>query len=232
MKKKIKILILILLLLLILMIVILFNNSAYKAMDKLKDINVEDNMGDGTQIPNDMYKLIKEYKGNLDTEIISKTYYNFANNLLPKYYKECKDLDEKELNKYYKKYKNTIYIELGYESFENFEVFINYIKKLSGTDLVLDTYGVMGTTIKSSKEYVSVYLTITYKDNDEIIFNTNVLKEKSENKTSISYDTAVSPELIEKEKSEKIKEQEEIQKFQEEEQNLIPKSGKVYTSEE
>ena len=92
MKKKIKILILILLLLLILMIVILFNNSAYKAMDKLKDINVEDNMGDGTQIPNDMYKLIKEYKGNLDTEIISKTYYNFANNLLPKYYKECKDL--------------------------------------------------------------------------------------------------------------------------------------------
>lgn len=231
MKKKIKILILILLLLLILMIVILFNNSAYKAMYKLKDINIEDNMGDGTQIPNDMYKLIKEYKGNLDTEIISKTYYNFANNLLPKYYKECKDLDEKELNKYYKKYKNTIYIELGYESFENFEVFINYIKKLSGTDLVLDTYGVMGTTIKSSKEYVSVYLTITYKDNDEIIFNTNVLKEKSENKTSISYDTVVSSDLIEKEKSEKTKEQEEIQKFQEE-QNLIPKSGKVYTSEE
>ncbi len=232
MKKKIKILILILLLLLILMIVILFNNSAYKAMDKLKDINVEDNMGNGTQIPNDMYKLIKEYKGNLDTEIISKTYYNFANNLLPKYYKECKDLDAKELNKYYKKYKNTIYIELGYESFEDFEAFINYIKKLSGTDLVLDTYGVMGTTIKSSKEYVSVYLTITYKDNDEIIFNTNVLKEKSENKTSITYDTDVRSELIEKEKSEKTKEQEEIQKFQEEEQNLIPKSGKVYTSEE
>lgn len=232
MKKKIKILILILLLLLILMIVILFNNSAYKAMDKLKDINVEDNMGDGTQIPNDMYKLIKEYKGNLDTEIISKTYYNFANNLLPKYYKECKDLDTKELNKYYKKYKNTIYIELGYESFEDFEVFINYIKKLSGTDLILDTYGVMGTTIKSSKEYVSVYLTITYKDNDEIIFNTKVLKEKSENKTSISYDTTVSSDLIEKEKLEKTKEQEEIQKFQEEEQNLIPKSGKVYTSEE
>ena len=227
MKKKIKILILILLLLLILMIVILFNNSAYKAMDKLKDINIEDNMGDGTQIPNDMYKLIKEYKGNLDTEIISKTYYNFANNLPPKYYKECKDLDAKELNKYYKKYKNTIYIELGYESFENFEVFINYIKKLSGTDLVLDTYGVMGTTIKSSKEYVSVYLTITYKDNDEIIFNTNVLKEKSENKTSISYDTVVSSDLIEKEKSEKTKEQEEIQKFQEEEQNLIQKNRKI-----
>ena len=81
--KKIKILLAILIICLIGTICYLMMNPISIANRKLNKINVSDYMDDDLILPKGLYKLVDNYKGNLSTEIICKTYNNFSFNIVP-----------------------------------------------------------------------------------------------------------------------------------------------------
>ena len=69
-------------------------------MEETEVINIPDKMSDTLQLPTYMNEVVGKYNGELTTQIIAKTYNNFAENLIPKYYKKCKNLSEKDIEKY------------------------------------------------------------------------------------------------------------------------------------
>ena len=81
--------------------VVLYTSPYNKALRKIKEINATTKIEEANVYTVDIYKLFNIYKGDLTSEVISKTYENFAVNIIPRYYKACSGLDENGINKYY-----------------------------------------------------------------------------------------------------------------------------------
>lgn len=183
--KKIKFLIIFCVILLIGIISFLLFNPELKANDDLEEILISTQMPDDLILPKGLYKLGAVYKGNLSTENICKSYNYLATEIIPKYYLKCKDLNSEEIRKIYEKNKDVIYIELGYQNYEEFLNLVTECKKLKGKKLIFESYALNGLSIEENNDSFSIYLSIKYKDNDEIVFNTYVLKNKSKDSISI-----------------------------------------------
>ncbi len=221
MSKKIKSLILLLMVILLLLIMVINLNPVSRANRRLKKINVADSMDDELILPSGLYKIMECYQGSLTTEVICKTYNNFAINIVPKYFTKCKMLSDEKIERYFNNHKELIYKELGYSDFKEFQTFIKYLQKLQGNQLRLEKYSIIKASVKSkNNRAVSAYLSIKYADNEEIIFNSTIGRSIDYEKTSIVFSTEYEEKYIIEENT--ANDYEENQ-----DENLVPKSGRA-----
>lgn len=142
-KNKLFIIIMLLLILLILILSYILLNSNVRAKNKLEEILVSDEMDDNLILPKGLYKLIEVYDGVFTTENIAKKYNDFATNIIPRYYKNCKNLSPDELNSFFNKNKNLIFMELRYKDYNDFKDFIEKVKELNGDLLEFESYEIL-----------------------------------------------------------------------------------------
>lgn len=171
-------------------------NQELKAQNKLEEIMVSNEMADDLILPKGLYKLGAEYDGRLSTEIICKAYNNLAVNIIPKYYKQCKDLDDNDLSKVFEKNKEVIYLELGYVDFSDFKELISALKKLKTNTLKFESYELNVDSILENDKDFSMYLSIKYADNDELLLNSYVNKKKTTDTTPIILKANASSEKL------------------------------------
>ena len=200
MKEKVRNSIIIVGIILVIAIIVLLLNTNFIKLQKLKKINEENKMNSEMPIPENLYLIMAIYNGDLTTEIISKTYNNFAVNVLPKYYKACNEKSSEEIKKYFNKNKNSIYIELGYENETEFESFINSLKKLEGEKLEFESYRILQKTVEKSYNNVNAYIAIKYKNNNEIFFNSHISDRILKECISIKMYTDINENIIEEDK--------------------------------
>lgn len=181
-----------------------------KAYRTIKKINVSDKMSETLKLPTYLNEVVAKHTGQLSTQIIAKTYNNFAENLIPKYYKKCKELTEKNVEKYYNKNKKIIKIELGFSDVNEFKKFINLIQELQGDKLKFENYRILRTTVENNEGITSVYLGITYSNNKEIIINTKLSNEIKEKETSITYSVDTDKAKIENDNQKQEKLEKEL----------------------
>lgn len=192
--------------------VVLYTSPYNKALRKIKEINATTKIEEANVYTVDIYKLFNIYKGDLTSEIISKTYENFAINIIPRYYSDCNGLDVNGINKYYKGNKNTIKVELGIENEEDFQKFIQYLNNnISDSNLVFKSTRAVGESIKGYKDYIEMYVEVNYENGTNLVFNTHISKVITTDITPITYSTDVNSEILEKE-TQKRKETEEMLK--------------------
>ena len=192
--------------------VVLYTSPYNKALRKIKEINATTKIEEANVYTVDIYKLFNIYKGDLTSEVISKTYENFAVNIIPRYYKACSGLDENGINKYYKGNKNTIRVELGIQNEEDFQKFIQYLNSnISDSNLIFKSTRAVGESIKGYKDYIEMYVEVNYENGTNLVFNTHISKVITTDITPITYSTDVNSEILEKE-DQKRKETEEMLK--------------------
>lgn len=201
--KKIKILIIICAILLVgVSVVYILLNPNTEAYIELYDIKISNEMDDEMVLPKGLYKLGAVYAGELSTEIICKSYNNLATNVIPKYYMNCKNLNNDEIKEFYEKNDKVIYTELGYENFNQFLNLMQVLKTLTGEELVFESYELEGLSLEEKEDSFSMYLKIKYKNNDEIVLNSYVQKKLNKKCTSILLTTDVDLEQLEKKEQE------------------------------
>lgn len=205
--KKLVISIVVIIILLLIILIARLTSSEYKAKRVLKQINIPDKMSEDMLLPKYLNRIDEKYTGELTTQIISKTYNNFAEKLIPKYYGKCKNMSNEELQKYFNQKRKTIQIELGYEQFQDFQTFINNIKTLKNENLEIEEYRILRTSVEEKDGYIYAYLSIKYKNNDAIYFNTKISNTINKEQTSIEYYCNLDEKLIENDN----KEEEEFQ---------------------
>lgn len=192
-KKKIFIILIFIIAIITLYIV----SPTQRAYRTIKKINIPDKMSDILKLPTYMNEVVGKYNGELTTQIIAKTYNNFALNLIPKYYKKCKNLSEKDIEKYFNRNKKIIKIELGFSNGDEFKKFIKVIQQLQGDNLNFEKYRILRTTVVNENDETSAYLGITYSNNEEIILNTKLENQVNSKETSITYSFDVDDSKIE-----------------------------------
>lgn len=215
-KKKIKLppkkvikRVLILLLILIAIILLIITNPTFRAKMRLEKINRPDTMDETMPVPDYLSAAVAKYDGELTPQNIAKTYYNFSELVIPKYYKKCKEMPDEKIEKYFKRHKKIIKIELGYTSSEDFKSFIKLIQTLKGEKLEFEKYSILSDTVHKDNNIINCYLVIKYKNNEEIVLNTQILNNIQKDQTSILYSTNTDKEKIEDAKKYE-QEQEEI----------------------
>lgn len=212
--KKIAISIFIIVILLIILAIIKLTSPEAKAKRVLKQINEPEQMSEEIKIPKYINRIDEKYKGELSSQIIIKTYNNFAEKLIPKYQTKCKNMSENELEKYFRKNNKTIKIELGYENYEDFKFFINNLKSLKEGNLTLEEYRILRTGVQEKDGYVYAYISIKYKDNNEIYFNTKISNTINTKQTSIEYICDLDTQLIEEDNQEEEKFQLDLETYE------------------
>lgn len=196
--KYVKFLIILCMIILIGIILFLVFNKELHAQNKLEEIMVSNDMDDNLILPKGLYKLGAEYNGRLSTEIICKAYNNLAVNIIPKYYKQCKDLDDSSLSKLFEKNKEVIYLELGYDNVSDFKDLISSLKILKTDNLKFESYELNGDSLVENSKDFSIYLSIKYTDNNEILLNSYVNKKKTTDTTPIILKADASEEKLQK----------------------------------
>lgn len=209
-KKKIITSIVVIIIIIAICVIARVTSPKYKVEKKLKEINVADKMSETMVIPDYLNRINEQYTGDMSTQIIAKTYNNFAESIIPKYNKKCKNMGTEELRKYFNKNKKIILIELGYNNFNDFNAFINQIKTLSGDKLELEEYRIAKTTVKKEDGKVTAYLLIKYKNNQQIAFKTKLQNQVQKNKTSIDYSCDVDKEKVQKDNDEEAEDDEDV----------------------
>lgn len=186
-------------------------NEALKKIDEIN--NLPDTQEDTHTI--DIYKVIKVYDGELSTKMINKTYENLATNVIPRYYKKCKDLEENKIEKYYKNNKKTIKVELGIEEQEEFVNFITYLKNAINNeeDLKLESTRIVGESIKNRTKYTEAYIEINYEKDIKIVLNSHISKKKTTDITPITYSVNVNNDILEAEEKVREEEKKELEKI-------------------
>lgn len=209
MKVKLKRIIILLAIILAIFVIIYMTNPMIKVKKTINKINVEDKMNSKLELPENLHLLIGEYKGNLTTEIISKNYNNLAKKVIPKYYEKCKNLSGENLNKYFERNKELIRAELDYSEYNEFETFINYIKKIDVKKLKFESYRLLEESAKTINMNTSIYIEINYKENNTLIFKSIVSNKINSDKTSIKLQSNIDEEIINRDKE--IKAQKDMQ---------------------
>lgn len=186
---------------------VLMHSPYNEALKKIDEINNLPDVQEDTHTI-DIYKLIKVYDGELSTKMINKTYENLATNIIPRYYKKCKDLEKNKIEKYYKNNKKTIKVELGIEDQEDFVNFITYLKNVINNEenLKLKSTRIVGESVKNRTKYTEVYIEINYEKDIKIVLNSHISKKKTKDITPITYSVNVNSDILEEE--EKVREQE------------------------
>ena len=87
-KKKIITSIVVIIIIIAICVIARVTSPKYKVEKKLKEINVADKMSETMVIPDYLNRINEQYTGDMSTQIIAKTYNNFAESIIPKYNKK------------------------------------------------------------------------------------------------------------------------------------------------
>lgn len=204
-KKNIKRVILILILILILFIILYFSNPITIAKMRLNSLN-------NSKLPKDI--KIPEYVNfvvettDIKPESIIKYYNNLVINIIPKYFKKCRNFTDNEINEYFKRNKKIIELEIGVTEEKDFRNIIENIKKLNNDQFNLERYYILDNSIEKNNNETIVYVGIKYQDCDDIYFRSIIEKKYQKEKTSIKFDCNTEIEKI-KEGNRVLEEREE-----------------------
>ena len=200
MKNKIIKIIPIMIIILIIVLIFFINNPIVKALANLNNIYISDEFDKDTEIPKYLNFVMGEYKGELTTQIVAKAYNSLAKNVIPKYYSKYSELNENEIEEVFNKNKNIIYIELGYDDVTQFKEFINTLKLLNGNNIKFESYRILRETILNSKQTLTTYFAIKYKENEEIYFKSVILNREDTKRIPIILLTDIDKNKLEKDK--------------------------------
>ncbi len=152
------------------------------------EVNLEyinsDEMRDETFSPDMIHIVISKYEGNLNPKAISKSTYYFINTVVQRYLNNC--VDEESTKRYFNSNADSIYIDIGIDSEDEFYELIQEIDKLNGK------LEYENATFKMNEIYVNsnnteAILYIKYKDNPEISVKTTISNRVYNNRSSIKY---------------------------------------------
>lgn len=189
-KKKIKKMIIIFIIILFILIVAYFSNPIIIAQMKIKSIN-NSTLNKKVKIPEYINFVAELDTSNITSESIIKYYNNFAEKLIPKYYKKCNEMTQDEVSKYFDKNQTLIETELGITEKDTFVTFINSLKKIKGDSFILEKYYILDSTIQNKKNKIISYIGIKYENCEDIYFRTIIEKKYQEKRTSINFDANV-----------------------------------------
>ena len=138
----------------------------------------------------------------------------------------------------FEKNKHVIYLELGYDNVSDFKDLISSLKTLKTDTLKFENYELNGDSLLENSNNFSIYLSIKYVDNTELLLNSYVNKKKTTDTTPIILKADASLDKLqkiieEKEKLEKEKAKNSVNNTTKQNrvkvQNTeVPKSGKVF----
>lgn len=190
MNKKIKhIMFFLVILLLILFFLLIFvkrkNNRIEKIEEKLQYINNDE--WNNEIYPDGMPKLFRSYSGELTAQNMGKSIYFFTMEIIPKYYAELKNANDKEILSYYNANVEIIARETGIEKKQNFQDLIVNVQKLNAKELIFSSFRIDKNSIQSSNQYTEATLYITYQENEEIGFSMKINASTKEKSNSIIY---------------------------------------------
>ncbi len=196
-EKKIKNLIIILIIILLALLILYFSNPLVISRLKLKSIN-NSKLPDEMKVPEYINFVVGLNENEILPESVIKYYNNFAEKLIPKYYKKCKEMTSDEINKYFEKNKKIVETELGITEKTKFNNFISILKNIKNDELVLEKYYILDNTVINRSNNIVAYIGIKYENNEAIYFKSAISKTYQKDKCSIDFDTEVDTEKIEK----------------------------------
>ncbi len=133
--------------------------------------------------PDEMPKFYRSYNGKLTAQIMGKSIYYVATELIPEYYTKLKNLDDKLLNEFYNNNSDKIKIELGITTNNDFNEFIKELNKLNNDNIEFESFMIDKETIQTRNGKTTAKLHIKYKNCEELIIEITPL-------TNISTDTS------------------------------------------
>jgi len=143
----------------------------------------EDTYNKDVKTVKNIYVLFNKYKGEISTNVISKSINVFATKVLPQYSKINNPED------YFKGHKEDIARLTGITKEEEFVKVVEKAKTISNFDLV--DYEFVEDTTESANKGTLVVVQINYKDNVKIQFLAYVMNHPAEGKAPIEYSTNV-----------------------------------------
>lgn len=191
-KSKIILLIIIVIILILVlgMILLILNaqpTTAELASEKLAYINDSNQWNDDTVYPDYSAAFGRAYEGNLTIMDIGKSMYYVATEVFPKYYEDLKDASREEIEKYYEKESESIYINLAIKNKSKFVNLIKELQKLSGDTISWESYRIDLDSIDTGANYTKAVLYITYQGNDEISVNITANNNVSKDCSTVEY---------------------------------------------
>lgn len=175
------------LILIILLIISIFNNSNVINAKNRLDYIYSDEWND-EKFPDGMPKFYRSYEGKLTAENIGKSIYYVVNELIPNYNNTFNGKSDNEITQFYNENKEEIALLLGINDINDFKDFINKILEINSSEQTeLEEFFIDGESIKSIASYSTADLHIKYKENEEIIVKIKVLRNKSNEISSIQY---------------------------------------------
>lgn len=195
-KSKINFLIIIIILLILILAIILLILNAQPttvelATEKLAYINDSNQWNDETIYPDYSAAFGRAYEGNLTIMDIGKSMYYVATEVFPKYYEDLKDASEEEIEKYYEKESESIYINLAIKNKSKFVNLIKELQTLSGDTINWESYRIDLNSIDTGANYTKAVLYITYQGNNEIAFNVTANNRISKDCSSVEYSVSI-----------------------------------------
>lgn len=200
MEKKIKKMLILLSIILVIFILIYIFNPLSQAKFRLTDINKENKLNESVETVENIHYIMGVYKGELTTQIMTKSYNNLAKNIIPKYFEFCKGLSREELGEYYKKNSDIIFVELGYESFEEFEKFVEKIKIIEADTLEFKSYRILDNSVTKTNNKTKAYIEFVYNNDNKLVFESIISRDLKKKSTSIKLEPSVDENIIEKDK--------------------------------
>lgn len=196
-KKDIKKIITIFIILLIILSSLYFSNPIILAQLKIKSMN-NSKLDKNMKIP-EYINFVVGLEGNeVLSESITKYYNNFAEKLIPKYYKKCSPMSSDKINKYFDQNQLLIKTELGITEKEQFSKFIDTLKNIKNDSFVLEKYYILDSTVVNRKNTIVAYIGIKYENCEDIYFKT-IINKKYQNKTTlIKFDAEIDSDKLEK----------------------------------
>ena len=147
-----------------------------------------------------LFEVLKVYRGNIDRNIINKTYYKFSSVIVSKY--RNLNLNDASAKEYFAKNKNEIEKEIGIVDVEDFVNLIQVINTLNinTVETIKPIEETLYTDSLRMGNELSVYFEVKYNNGQELVFDTTIknviLNEKDE--TAIVFKADVNNEKLEK----------------------------------
>lgn len=180
------VLLLIIVVILITVLIVLSNNSnIITAKNKLNYIYSD--QWNEEKFPDGMPKFYRAYEGKLTAENIGKSIYYIVNEVIPDYNNLFKDKSDDEIEKYYDENMGVVALLLGINNKNDFKNFVHKILEIDKTEIQLEEFYIDGDSIEVKTSYSTANLHIKYSESEEIIIKIKVLRNKSDEISSIQY---------------------------------------------
>lgn len=144
---------------------------------------ISDEMKKETKSPEMIHVILSLYKGEVNPKFIAKSNYYFIDSVIPRYQKECKNLDKAQ--KYFSDNKEDIYYDTGIEEEQEFLDLIENINKLNKSKIESSRFDKKDVIV--SDKCLETKLYVKSKKDTEIKFKVTIDNKMNPNTPFIKY---------------------------------------------